>query len=176
MPFRLIHSSICMTNACMKIKVLTACIWGLHACLSLSTAKVNSEPINQSKPTRQIEMEWIAPASQAENVVDMLDSEATLSIQQSPKTDTRAFPVAVVIVGIFAAERITSLLVDLYRNSKPGAILELDKNGKVKITQSPSLPRGCIIDNINKKPGCLFPDKKATDGEMKALIGSLITK
>jgi hypothetical protein len=160
----------------MKAKCLTVCIWSAHACLTVFPASANSEPITPIKPTRQIEMEWIAPASQAENVVDMLDAQATLSIQQSSKTDTRAFPVAVVIVGIFAVERIESLLIDLHRNSKPGAILELDKSGRVKITQSPSLPRGCIIDNINKKPGCLFPDKKATDGEMKALIGSLITK
>jgi hypothetical protein len=160
----------------MKTKFWAACFWVLHSCLHLSAAEANSEPIAPSKPTRQIELEWVAPASQAENVVDMLEATPTLSIQQNPKADTRAFPVAVVIVGIFGVERITSLLVDLYRNSKPGAILELDKNGRVKITQSPSLPRGCIIDNINKNPGCLFPDKKVTDGEMKALVGSLITK
>jgi hypothetical protein len=141
--------------------------------ISMLAATPTGSEINASTP---VFIEWKAPSSQAEIVIDSLEVDGSLTAERNEFSDTKAFPVVVVIVGLALFEKLSMTLFDIYRESRPAAIVQKQPNGKYLITQVKNLPPGCVIyDYGNKVTECIFSPKNSKEDPTRILL-DLITK
>lgn len=123
---------------------------------------------------KTVSIEWTAPSSQAESVIDLLEVDASLQAQQNLSSDTKAFPVAIVITGLVVFERLSATLFDIYRESRPGAIVQRKPNGAFTVTQVKNLPPGCVIyDNGDRVTECIYSNSTSSEDATKLLLNHL---
>jgi hypothetical protein len=129
-----------------------------------------------SKPVKPVSIEWRAPASQAESVIDSLEVNGSLKVVKNPSSDTKAFPVLIIITGLVVFEKLSVTLLDIYRESRPGAIVQKKPDGKYVVTQVKNLPPGCVIyDYGTKVTECIFSQKNSKEDPTRILL-DLFTK
>ena len=146
--------------------------------LALTARPISSfaQPLGKSDlpASKTVSIEWTAPSSQAESVIDLLEVDASLQAQQNPSSDTRAFSVAIIITGLVVFERLSATLFDIYRESRPGAIVQRQPNGTFTVTQAKNLPPGCVIyDNGGSPTKCIYTKSTSSEDATKILLDQL---
>lgn len=126
--------------------------------------------------SKSVFIEWTAPSSQAESVIDSLEVDGSIEAERNQSSDTKAFPVVIIITGLVVFEKLSMTLFDIYRQSRAGAIIQKKPNGKYTVTQVKNLPPGCVIyDYGTKVTECIFSPKNSTEDPTRILL-DLFTK
>lgn len=129
-------------------------------------------PVHAEPPP--VAIEWAAPSSQAENVIDSLEFKGPIKSQASTSSDSKAFPVVVVLAGLVAFDKLSATLYDIYRQSRPGAVVTRKTDGTFVVKQVKDLPAGCVIYSFgNKTTECIFATRNANEDPSKVLVNLL---
>ena len=123
----------------------------------------------QAEPSR-VSIEWSAPSSQAEAVMDSLAFDGQIKSQANVTSDTKAFPIVIVLAGIVAFDKLSTTLYDVYRQSRPGTVVTKKPDGTIVVKQVKNLPLGCVIYSYGgKTTECIWTSKNEKDDPMKVL-------
>ena len=131
--------------------------------------------LNPLAPARaepaSVAIEWSVPSSQAESVIDSLEFDGSLTAKENKAADTKAFPVVIVLMGLVAFEKLSTTIYDIYRESRPGAVVSRKADGTFVVTQLKSLPRGCVIYSYGSKTTeCIFSRSNTSEDPSKILL------
>ncbi|WP_216913724.1 MULTISPECIES: hypothetical protein [unclassified Synechococcus] len=147
--------------------LLGSMLYPLPAVFAAPAGSADAQPKN-------ISVEWTAPPSQAEIVIDSLGFKGSISAVQSDNTDTKAFPVVLVLTGIVAFQELSATIREIARETRPGAIITKKPDGTVAIVQTKAIPSGCVVlDQGTKFSDCLITpgnSKEQTDKVLSKLL------
>jgi hypothetical protein len=118
------------------------------------TADTVKSPLNQ-----QVDVEWKTSPVLAGEVASSLklSGENIKPIQDPSATPSKGLPLIAIVVGAAVFKDLSRALLDVWKNSWPGVVVQRDANGKFKITPDKSLPPGCVIYDYGKTQSqCMF--------------------
>lgn len=159
----------------LPTQVLTVCSFFLLGSMLPPLSAVFAAPADSAGAhQKNISVEWTAPPSQAEIVIDSLGFKGSIAAVQSDNTDTKAFPVVLVLTGIVAFQELSATIREIVRDTRPGAIITRKPDGTVAIRQTPAIPSGCVVlDQGGKFSDCLLT-RGSSKEESNKLFSSLL--
>jgi len=101
------------------------------------------------------------------------------NIKQIPVTDssqTKGLPIVAMVVGAALFADLSRSLLDIWKNSWPGVIIQRDSSGNFRVKTVKELPPGCVIyDYGTTRSQCVFnPSNLGKDPS--PILASIINK
>jgi hypothetical protein len=137
----------------LSVLAISTSIHYSNAIAQPTTDAVRS-PLNQ-----QVDVEWKTSPVLAGEVASSLklSGENIKPIQDPNATPSKGLPLIAIVVGAAVFTDLSRTLLDIWKNSWPGVIVQRDASGKYKITPDKDLPPGCVIYDYGKTQSqCMF--------------------
>jgi hypothetical protein len=153
--------------------------------LIIATTLQNSLAFAQSRshslppqPTQTVNVQWDAPAPLAGEIASSLrlSSDNIKSLPDAKSGTTKGLPIVALIVGAALFTDLSRTLLDIWKNSWPGVIIQRDSSGNFKVTTVKGLPPGCVIyDYGTTKSQCIFNPSNLGE-DPSPILASIINK